>query len=166
MRRGKKDKKTRGSGDPVPHLTLGLEALERSEAIYLLVGGIAMNLHGLSRATKDIDVLIPKDYENTKKLLKGLENLGFGIAREMEPEEVLSKPFTIIGDVPRVDLLLRAGKLRFEEAYPNRMTRVINGIRVSYVSLDDLIKSKQTGRLKDKIEIKAIQKIKNHNRAK
>lgn len=138
----------------------GLKALAKSGAKYLLVGGVAENLHGLARATKDIDVLIPKDLENTEKILKALEGLLWGISREILPEEVIKKPFTIIGDTPRVDLLLRAGKIKFEEAYPRRQQKVIEGIKVSYVSVDDLIKSKQTGREKDDLIIKEIRKLK------
>lgn len=158
MKRGKRGKKIRGIGD-IPHILTGLKALATSGAKYLIVGGIAANLHGLSRGTKDIDILIPKEMENTGKILKGLENLLWGLSREITPEEVLSKPFTIIGDTPRVDLLLRAGKLKFDDAYPNRIERVVEGIKLSFVSLEDLIHSKQTGRPQDDLEIREIRKL-------
>ncbi len=159
MKRGRKTKKIRGIGD-IPHIITGLRALAESKARYLLVGGVAANLHGLSRGTKDIDVLIPKDLKNTEKILKGLENLLWGLSKEITAEEVLSKPFTIIGDTPRVDLLLTAGKLKFEEAYPHRLEKTVEGIKIFFVSLEDLIRSKQTSRPQDAIDIKEIKKLK------
>ena len=132
---GKKNKKTPGIGnETLPHLFLGLKALADSKAKYIIVGGIATNLHGLSTATKDIDVLIPKDLENTEKILKGLENLGWGLSKELFAEDVIKKPFTIIGDQPRVDLLLIAGKINFEQAYPNREQKTIEGIKIPYLN--------------------------------
>lgn len=162
MKRGKKGKKIRGIGD-IPHIISGLKVLAQSQAKYLIVGGLAANLHGISRLTEDIDVLIPKDYENTQKILKGLEDLLWGLSKEIPVEEVLSKPFTIIGDTPRVDLLLRAGKIKFEDAYPNHLVKIVDGIKIPYLSLDDLVRSKQTDRPQDKLEIqriKALQKLK------
>ncbi|MBF0105915.1 MAG: nucleotidyltransferase [Deltaproteobacteria bacterium] len=156
---GRKNKKTPGIGEP-PHIIAGLKALADSGAQYLIVGGVASNLHGLVRATKDIDVLIPKDLENTKKLLRGLESLAWGLSREIDAERVINKPFTIIGDQPRVDLLLRAGKLTFEAAIKNAQKRVVDGVRLAYVSLDDLILSKATGRPRDDIEIQELKRLK------
>lgn len=59
MKRGRKSKKIPGIGSGI-HLITGLKALAGSRAKYLLVGGVAANLHGLARGTKDIDVLIWK----------------------------------------------------------------------------------------------------------
>ncbi len=158
MKPGKENKKIHGIGE-VPHVVTGLKALSESGARYVLVGGIAANLHGLVRATKDIDVLIPKDLDNTRKILKALENLTWGISRELDAEEVILKPFTIIGDMPRVDLLLRAGKLTFEEGYARRIQRTIDGISVPYVSAEDLIRSKLTNRPHDKLDIENLKRL-------
>ena len=137
-----------------------MRLLADSGAEYIIVGGVAANLHGLSRGTKDIDLLIPKDLKNTEKLLEALSGLTYGIAREISAEEVISKPFTIIGDIPRVDLLLCAGKLSYKEASKNKEVRTLNGTKVVFASLEDLIKSKQTGRPNDTITIAEIKKLK------
>ena len=46
--------------------------LNRRRARYLITGGVAANLHGSVRATKDIDLLIPKDAANARRLLDAL----------------------------------------------------------------------------------------------
>ena len=73
---------------------------------------------------------------------------------------MISKAFTIVGDLPRVDLLLVAGKTNFAKANPNRIVKTVGGIRIPVVSLDDLIESKKTGRPKDKIKIAELEELK------
>lgn len=158
MKNGEKNKRTLGS-DKDSFLDL-FRWLDRSGALYIIVGGVAANLHGLARSTKDIDLLIPKNFENTEKILEAVSHAAWGIAKEILPEDVLKRPFTIIGDMPRVDLLLRAGKLTFEDAYADHDERLIEGIRFPYASLDALILSKQTNRPRDLLEIEDLKIIK------
>ena len=49
--------------------------LNRRRARYLITGGVAANLHGSVRATKDVNLLIPKDAANARRLLE-LERTG------------------------------------------------------------------------------------------
>jgi hypothetical protein len=43
--------------------------LNRYRVRYVLAGGVAANLHGSVRATKDVDILVPRDPRNMAKLL-------------------------------------------------------------------------------------------------
>lgn len=158
MKSGKPDKNIPG----LSHLENILEVcrlLNKESAQYLVAGGIAAQMHGLMRATKDIDLLIPKDVKNTECVLKALSHIGFGIAKEANAEEVTHKPFTIIGDIPRIDLLTVANKVKFSEAQPKALTVKIDGITIPYLDLKTLIKSKNTGRPQDEIDIKALKKF-------
>ena len=132
--------------------------LNRHRVRYLLAGGVAANLHGSVRATRDVDVLVPPDPKNMARLLEALSFLPWGVARELDPEEVAAKPITIVGDDPRVDVLTVAWTLTFETAWPNRRTRRIEGVRVPYLSLGDLRASKQTGRPADLADLEALPK--------
>jgi hypothetical protein len=73
---------------------------------------------------------------------------------------MLNKPVTIIGDEPRVDVLTVAWTVRFEDAWPNRRVRTIQGIRVPFLSLDDLRRSKQTGRPSDLADLETLRTLK------
>lgn len=130
--------------------------LNRHRVRYLVAGGVAANLHGAVRATKDIDVLVPKDPKNMARLLSALSSLPYGIAAELDAEIIAKKPFTIIGDDPRVDVLTVAWSVTFEKAYPRRIVRRIAGVRVPYLALDDLVRSKQTGRAKDNADLEEL----------
>jgi hypothetical protein len=123
---------------------------------YLIAGGIAANLHGSVRATKDVDILVPKDRANMQRLLDALSDLPFGIARELDADQLVDKPITIIGDDPRVDVMTVAWTVTFDRAWPNRVVRRIEGVRVPYLSLRDLKRSKRTGRPQDDADLEAL----------
>jgi hypothetical protein len=133
--------------------------LNRHRARYLVAGGVAANLHGSVRATRDIDLLIPTDVDNAERVLAALSELTWGIARELDAADVVTTPFTIVGDDPRVDLLTVAAKVRFDDAWPRRLVRRIEGVRIPYLHVDDLIRSKQTGRLSDQADIEVLRGV-------
>ena len=127
--------------------------LNRHRVRYLLAGGVAANLHGSVRATRDVDILVPRDAANMTRLVRALSELPYGVAAELDPEELLRKPVTIVGDDPRVDVLTVAWTVTFDAAYPKRLVRRVEGVRLPYLSRADLIKSKRTGRPSDQADI-------------
>ena len=130
--------------------------LNRHRVRYLLAGGVAANLHGSVRATRDVDVLVPRDRRNMARLLRALSELPYKLARELDPGEIVNNPVTIVGDDPRVDILTVAWTVTFDQAYPKRVVRRIQGTRVPYLALDDLIASKQTGRAIDLADVETL----------
>jgi hypothetical protein len=130
--------------------------LNRHRARYLLAGGVAANLHGSVRATKDVDILVPSDPANMARVLAALSELPYGIARELDAEEIAHNPITIVGDDPRVDVLTVAWSVTFERAWKRRVVRRILGTRVPYLGRDDLIASKQTGRPSDQADLEQM----------
>ncbi len=133
--------------------------LNAHRARYIIAGGVAANLHGSVRATKDVDVLIPRDVANAGRVLTALAELPWGVARELRAAEIVGKPFTIVGDDPRVDLLTVAASVTFEVAWPRRLQRRVQGVRITYLSLPDLIRSKQTGRASDEADLDVLRAL-------
>jgi len=127
---------------------------------YLIVGGFALALHGLVRATKDIDILIEPSVDNVARALKALEGLRWGVSRELDPSDVATKPITIIGDDPRVDLLTLAWSVRYADAAPTVLKVDIEGVPVPYADLDTLIRTKQTGRFQDRADVESLEQVK------
>ncbi len=158
MPAGDKNKKTPGLFKGSRLLQV-CRLLNEQSAHYLVVGGHACNLHGLIRATKDVDLLIPKNIANTERVLEGLKGLAWGIAGELDAEEVASKPFTIIGDTPRVDLLTVANKVKYEQASSSSLEAKIEGVKVPYVDLKTLLLTKQTDRLQDRADVERLQQL-------
>jgi len=52
-----------------------IDALEKEQVDYILIGGFAMVLYGMPRATQDIDIFIENREENIDRLQKALFNL-------------------------------------------------------------------------------------------
>ena len=146
-------KKTPGTDNRVLRVC---RLLNRGRVRYLLAGGVAANLHGSVRATKDVDILVPKDRRNMTRLLTALAELPYGIASELDADQIADRPITIVGDDPRVDILTIAWSVTFEQAIRNRIVRRIGGVRVPYLALNDLIRSKQTGRPRDLADLEVL----------
>lgn len=159
MSAGGKNKKTRGSSDT--RLIDVCRSLNEHHAQYVIVGGTACNLHGLIRATKDIDILIPKDLGNTEAILAALkESQTFGMAAEVDAEKATKGPITVIGDIPRVDLLTVAWKVKFEEAIKTAEHVKIDGVKITYADFETLLKSKATDRLQDQADVEKLKQLK------
>ena len=139
--------------------------LNNEKVLYAIVGGWAVILHGYLRTTYDIDILIQRKKENADKLKKALKSLTWGIIEEISAEEIISKPFTIIGDQPRVDIITYSGKINYKNIKDRILIKKVDGVKIPYVDIDVLIKMKATGRLHDLEDIeklKLIKKIKNN----
>lgn len=52
-----------------------LEALEKQDVKYILIGGVAVILHGIDRLTRDIDVFVKMDEDNIERLRKALHSI-------------------------------------------------------------------------------------------
>ncbi len=133
--------------------------LNAEGARYVLVGATAMQLWGTTRATQDIDILIEATVENAACVLRALSSRGFGFASEHLAEDLVSRTVTMIGDLPNVDILTRAWNVVWAQAHPRATTFDVEGVSVPTASLDDLIASKQTGRLQDAADIEILEEI-------
>jgi hypothetical protein len=134
-------------------------ALNAAGARYLVIGGVACILHGYVRATKDVDILIERTLDNARRVLEGLEGVGYGFAREWLPEELVRKPITVIGDDPAVDIFTVAWSVTYDDAIARSSTIDGGGVTIPLVGLDDLIASKRTGRPQDTADIAVLEEI-------
>jgi hypothetical protein len=119
-----------------------------------------MQLWGTSRATRDIDILIPKDLVNAERILAGLEEVGYGYAREWLASEIIAKPVTIIGDDPRVDIMTVAWSVPYVRAAADATVFEVEGVLIPTASIDHLMDSKRTGRLQDAADVEVLREIK------
>ena len=134
-------------------------ALNAEGARYLVVGASAVQLWGSTRATRDIDILIDPTLENAQRVIDALSTIGFGVAKELTPEEILRKVVTVIGDTPNIDILTRAWNLKYSDAEPNSTTFKVEAVSIPAPSIEDLIESKHTGRLQDEADIQILEAI-------
>ena len=145
--------------EPVARVARVCALLNAADARYVVVGATAMQLWGTSRATRDVDVLIEPTVENATRVLDALGELPFGIAREITPQEVITRGITMIGDTPNVDVLTRAWNVRWTDASQDIVVFQVDGVAVPTISLSLLIASKRTGRPQDTADILILEVI-------
>ena len=135
------------------------QLLNAEHARYVVVGAIAMQLWGTTRATRDIDILIDPTLENAERVLRALAQLPIGVAAEFTPADVVSRGVTMIGDTPNVGILTRAGNLQWTDAERGLAVFSVDGVDVPTVSIPGLIESKRTGRLQDIADIQVLAEL-------
>jgi hypothetical protein len=62
--------------------------LNRLKIDYLIVGGLAVNFHGVPRLTYDIDLMISFEAKNVLKLVKKLQQWGFNPKVPIDPRDL------------------------------------------------------------------------------
>jgi len=63
-----------------------VRALESASVRYIIVGGLAVNAHGYSRMTRDIDLVIQLESSNTQRGLEALLGVGYRLMIPEKPE--------------------------------------------------------------------------------
>lgn len=156
------------------------KALEKRRVKYLVIGGIAVNFHGYNRVTGDLDLLVGLDEENLKKFIEAVKSLGWRPRLPVSLEDFTDsekrkswikekgmKVFSIYNpkkEAEHVDIMTET-YLDFDKAYKNKKMISANNIKISLVSIPDLIRLKKiAGRGRDKIDIMALKKIQELNR--
>ncbi|MFH1619098.1 MAG: nucleotidyl transferase AbiEii/AbiGii toxin family protein [bacterium] len=151
-------------------------ALNRKKISYIVVGGMAVNLHGIPRMTYDVDLLVDLQDENLRRFLKLAEEWGFkpkvpvGImefAEKEKREEWIKnkhmKAFCLVNPdwaISEIDVIVDC-PVDYEKASKNIKHIVLKNISIPVISIDDLIKMKKnTGRKQDEADIKYLGEVK------
>jgi predicted nucleotidyltransferase len=118
---------------------------------FVLVGGYALAIHGVVRATGDIDFLYRRTKTTVRRLCAAMEN--FGAPPNVIDEDALMIPeiITQFGRQPyRIDLLNTIDGLSFAKVWKGAITVSIQGQAIRVIGLTDLRTNKTaTGRPKD-----------------
>jgi hypothetical protein len=73
-----------------------IQSLNDAEVDYVVVGGVAVNLHGLVRATEDLDVFVRPEPENIARLRRALH----AVWSDPDIEQITAED--LCGDYPAV----------------------------------------------------------------
>ena len=150
-------------------------ALQTTGVRYVVVGGVAVNLHGYQRFTKDIDLVIELVADQTLKVLEALKAIGYKpnvpvkLADFADPairaEWIRDKGmmvFQMYSDLSRmsIDIFVKY-PLDFDELW-NQATKVdLPGSSPRIASIDHLIRMKRAaGRPQDLLDIEKLGKLK------
>jgi predicted nucleotidyltransferase len=136
--------------------------LNKHHVDYMIVGGYALAFHGKPRHTGDLDIWIDISNDNAKKMTDVIVDFGMR-ALGIEKEDFLQKGIiTQIGYPPlRIDILNEIDGVDFKEAYSSKLIIDVDGMKINYIGLDDLIKNKtSSGRQQDLTDVNSLKKLK------
>src|SRR3989338_8052343 len=141
-----------------------LTSLQANGVEYILIGGQSLALHGFPRATEDIDLVVPFDEENGKKLIKALAFLNSAkdlqsewFSAEANADEIQN---IRVQDDLVVDILFAANGQTYQSLLPHLKTISFNGMSIRTLDIDGLLKTKTDFREKDIIDRAVLFKIK------
>jgi len=137
-----------------------LQLFNANDVRYLVVGGYAVSFHGYPRYTKDIDIWIDMRNDNAARLVKALDDFGFG-SLGLKPEDFLIPDRIVqLGYPPnRVDLLTTVPGVEFAECYAARVqVKIDDELSANFIDLDNLKKNKKaSGRTQDLADLENLQ---------
>jgi hypothetical protein len=152
-----------------------LRVLADAEARFVVVGGVAVVLHGHVRVTFDVDIVVEPDESRLRSLLQILDAAGFvprlpvalldfadAELRRQWVEERGMMVFTVHDpkDPLRTVDLFAAPPIPFDELWSRSVVFDLDDMRVRAASIDDLITMKTTaGRPQDTLDIAALERI-------
>jgi len=152
------------------------KAFYQEKVKYLVVGGLAVNLHGVPRITYDIDIIISTDRDNVLSLNQTLKNLGYIPHLPVNPDDLADekrrkdwienhnmKAFSFHHQSRNsqvVDIVLDH-PLDFTKAFKRSAIKKVDDIEIYVASIDDMISMKKAStRPKDLSDIEMLKEAK------
>ena len=153
-----------------------VRALNEAKVRYLIVGGVAVNVHGYVRLTMDLDLVIQLKPENIEAAWEAMERIGYRARipvsgkdfadekkRELWRKEKGMLVLQFWSDEHRrtqVDVFVRE-PCDFDREHATAPDHaIVPGVVAKVVGWDTLIKmKKEAGRLKDLADLEMLEKI-------
>ena len=149
--------------------------LNRLEIDYLVVGGLAVNFHGIPRLTYDIDLMISLDPDNILKLINKLSEWGYKPKAPIDAKELADekkrtlwihdkgmKALNFYAEnlpIGEIDILLDS-PVPYRTLRERAVAFIIDGEKVPTLSIHDLIDLKlKAGRKQDLSDVDHLKTI-------
>jgi hypothetical protein len=152
-----------------------LEALNGADVRYVVVGGVAVVLHGHARLTADLDLAVDLEPEAARRALESLAGTGLVPAAPVEAagfadpatrarwaEEKGMKVFSLHDpdDPMRIVDLFVESPIDFEGLWERAEVMTLGETSVRVASIEDLIQMKRmVGRPRDLEDLEALEEI-------
>ena len=133
--------------------------LNRLEAKYIVIGGLAMNALGLIRTTEDIDLLIEESPQNQEKVKEALRILPDKAIEELGEEDIRNFVVVRINDEITIDLMAQACGLNYDRAKDLIQAKMFDEVAIPFAGRELMIRTKQTVREKDRIDLQYLKEL-------
>lgn len=144
---------------------LGLwESLSKNEVQYIMVGGFAAIMHGISRITQDVDIWIKDTPDNRFRLRKTINELGLGDYESFENIDFIPGWTTIyLGLGLELDIMTNLKlfpQTSFDDCYQKAYKAIINDISIPFLHITHLMEEKvANSRPKDLLDLEELKRI-------
>ncbi|HEX5172461.1 MAG TPA: nucleotidyltransferase [Cyclobacteriaceae bacterium] len=138
-----------------------LRLLKKNGVTFLVIGGYALAVHERPRFTGDLDIWIEAEEINAQKVVNAINEFGFE-SLNVSAEDFLAEDYFVqMGYEPvRIDVTAKISGVTFQEAFPNRKEIEIQGMKIPFIGIEELIKNKlASGRDQDIVDVKKLQQI-------
>jgi hypothetical protein len=139
-----------------------LTAFAEEGVEFLVVGAYALALHGVPRATGDLDVWVRPSEENAPRVWRALRRFGAPVESAGLVAADFAAPGMVyqIGLPPRrIDVLTEITGVTFDEGWATRIPVELAGRTVHFIGRDAFVRNKQaTGRPKDLADVARLKR--------
>jgi predicted nucleotidyltransferase len=139
-----------------------INAFNKTNVDYILVGGYSVILHGYSRTTGDMDIWVRQSDENYTKILRAFRVFGmpmFDMTREKFLDKNNFDVFRFGRKPSSIDLMTAVKGLQFHEALAASKKIEIDDIEIQLIHYNHLIAAKKAaGRPKDWNDIENLER--------
>jgi plasmid stability protein len=137
-----------------------LASLTTARARFLVVGAHALAVHGVPRATVDLDIWVDRSTANTRLVWQALAAFGAPLDSLKVSKSDLTRPDVVLqlGLPPRrIDILTSLTGLKFSDAWKERVLAEFGDVRVPFLGRRSLVRNKlATGQTKDLADVEAL----------
>ena len=138
------------------------KVLNAHKVRYLIIGAYAVAFYTEPRYTKDLDLWVNNDVKNTQRLYKALIDFGAPLKDVSVENFTDEKMIYQIGVAPiRIDILMGAAGIKFENAWKNRKRTHYGGVPINILGIKELIYSKK--KIKREQDVLDVKKLSNKN---
>ncbi len=125
----------------------------------MIVGAHALAYHGAPRYTGDLDILVQANPENAARVLRALDEYGFGSLGLTHDDFAAPDNVVQLGHAPvRIDILTSLTGVTWEECLAGCCADCYGEVPVRYLGKEALIRNKRAlGRAKDFADIEALE---------
>ena len=155
--------RVREAAEPVnPDFRDVLSALLRAGARFLVVGAHAMAVHGVPRATGDLDVWVDPAPDNAERVWQAVLEFGAPVAALPLSKRDLEIPGQVVqmGVPPqRIDILTGVTGVDFETAWAEKVVHRVDTLDLPFIGREALLRNKRaTGRAKDLADVEILER--------
>lgn len=142
-----------------------LKLLLKNQVEAMIIGGYAVNIHGYSRYTGDLDIWYNPTASNLEKLILVIDKSGFDTDLIIGKDLLNESPIKLHYQGFKIELIASIkGVESFDEAFSNSLKVELNDFVFPFISYNDLINNKKSSmRMKDAVDVHYLEQIKKLN---